>query len=173
MNWVKRIFLDLTCAQWNPLITNVDGLRSLNTVPNGDLAIQVEELFAARGLHFALTETLFQYNLALVDVKGLSNIITTDGLFIQENPLLTNLDGLENLTTINGELMISVCAPHPSSQELITNVWPSRRRTLCCPASRLCAISSLSTVMYKSAYSFPALPCCCAEADDGDLGSAG
>jgi hypothetical protein len=44
-------YLCLTCAQWNQLITNVDGLRSLSAVPNGDLAIQVEELFSPIVIH--------------------------------------------------------------------------------------------------------------------------
>lgn len=70
----------------SPELTNIDALKSLNTI-KGDFEIK--------------------FNATLININGLKNMEAVDGnLLIQENISLKNLDGFEKLEAIGGSLII-------------------------------------------------------------------
>ncbi len=72
----------------NPALTSLSGLNPSSAVNNPELQITIGD------------------NQALEELGNLDKFITIENLYIYENPLLTNLNGLENLTSITGDLNV-------------------------------------------------------------------
>ncbi|MFH2114708.1 MAG: hypothetical protein ABIJ86_09410, partial [Spirochaetota bacterium] len=101
-------------------LENLSGLENLETV-EGYLAIsncpKLASLFGVNGSLTSLTEHLqINNNSLLADLSGLTNLETlgiqasgTMGLYLEANPALTGLSGLENLLSVTGKVSIINC----------------------------------------------------------------
>ena len=94
--------------QMGPDITNVDGLNSLTSI-NGSVFIEGAAFTSFRGLENVQTIGGF-FSIdgfsALTSLSPLSSLTSVGGISINAYGV-TNLNGLENLTTCNGTLVIS------------------------------------------------------------------
>lgn len=98
----------------NPLLTNLNALSNFTTLSSqgGNLTIDNNDaLVSISGLSNLshLPGLIVQNNLLLSNLDGLSKVTAMifGGLTIENNPALTNIDGLGNITTANCDVKIN------------------------------------------------------------------
>lgn len=115
--------LTLLHINFNPELTNIDGLRNLSSiegnctlsgvmVEGNNMLSNLNGLSGLTNIHGVLR---LNSNTMLSDISGLSNVTYVNDIDIESNASLENLDGLEGLAEINGNLTIS---GNPGLQDL-------------------------------------------------------
>lgn len=104
---LEKVIGDLY-IEWNPVLIDISGLNNLQSV-GGTLWIYNNSSLASISDLTSLESTnwfLVWYNIALQNISGLEKLTKTGNFTINDNPLLTVVDGTSNLVTMQGSLHI-------------------------------------------------------------------
>jgi hypothetical protein len=108
LNGLTTVEMGLNLA-YLPLVTEIDALSGVTEINGSSAFFNMEGLLDIDGLSNVISLGTLSISScsALNSVDGLSGVTKLNSLFLVGNPSLTNIDGLRNVTTIEGELYIT------------------------------------------------------------------
>ena len=104
----------------NPLLTNIDVFEWITDIDYVKIQNNkgIQSLSGLKNLRFVGVLLNIENNASLLSLSGLESLTSASRIDILSNPLLTNLQGLNNLTTISGLLGMIVISRNPGLQTL-------------------------------------------------------